>query len=249
VLYHANGTNAGYDGLNRLTDMRRGTLSDANSDGVYDTVSTLNTLTGSQRNWSLDAVGNWSSSQSDGATTNRTHNRQNQVTAVGANTLTFDNNGNTTSDDHGNVLTYDAWNRLYDACGAAGHESRYYDALGREVRIDYHDAVNTFGDIYYSSDWQDIEEHNIYCVSAIRSLRHMPLSSRIIHGFGRCMATLPRSRSTSRPRFTKTISMPALRWSGRSSSLQKVIPSPVASFKERGDNRWRWISHRTFPCC
>jgi len=26
---------------------------------VYDTVSTLSTLGGSQKNWSLDAVGNW----------------------------------------------------------------------------------------------------------------------------------------------------------------------------------------------
>jgi hypothetical protein len=46
---------------------------------VYDTVRTLNTLAGSQRNWSLDAVGSWSSSQSDGTATNRTHNRQNEL--------------------------------------------------------------------------------------------------------------------------------------------------------------------------
>jgi hypothetical protein len=76
---------SGYDNLNRLTDFRRGTLSDANIDGVYDTVSTLNTLAGSQKNWSLDAVGNWNSSQTDGTTTSRTTNQQNQVTSVGVN--------------------------------------------------------------------------------------------------------------------------------------------------------------------
>jgi hypothetical protein len=65
-LYHADGAAAGYDSLNRLTDFRRGTLSDANSDGVPDTVSTLNTVAGSQRAWSLDALGNWSSSTTDG---------------------------------------------------------------------------------------------------------------------------------------------------------------------------------------
>ena len=37
-LYHADGASAGYDSLNRLTAFQRGTLSDANSDGVYDTV-------------------------------------------------------------------------------------------------------------------------------------------------------------------------------------------------------------------
>jgi hypothetical protein len=39
-LYHANGASNGYDLLNQLTDFRRGTLSDSNSDGVPDTVST-----------------------------------------------------------------------------------------------------------------------------------------------------------------------------------------------------------------
>src|SRR5258707_11163684 len=39
-LYHANGPTNGYDQLNQLTDFRRGTLSDTNSDGVPDTVST-----------------------------------------------------------------------------------------------------------------------------------------------------------------------------------------------------------------
>jgi hypothetical protein len=81
-LYHTNGTNAAnnYDGLNRLTDFRRGTLSDVNSDGVKDTVSTLNTLSGSQKSWSLDAVGNWNSSTNGATATPRSHNLQNQVT-------------------------------------------------------------------------------------------------------------------------------------------------------------------------
>src|SRR6266540_6709196 len=38
-LYHANGANNGYDSLNQLVSFARGTLSDANSDGVPDTVS------------------------------------------------------------------------------------------------------------------------------------------------------------------------------------------------------------------
>ncbi len=51
-LYHTNGATAGYDLLNRLTDFRRGTLSDVNSDGVYDTVTTA----GHTQSWSLDQL-------------------------------------------------------------------------------------------------------------------------------------------------------------------------------------------------
>lgn len=186
-LYHANGTSGAgtsYDGLNRLTDFRRGTLSDVNSDGAYDTVSTLNTLGGSQKNWNLDAVGNWNSSTTNGTTTSRTHDLQNEVTAVGSNALTFDNNGNTTTDETGHALTYDAWNRLAtyseviidagggdccggDCCGGGGGdpiintlESQYYDALGR--RITTHagapgDAANN-QQMFYSNQWQVLEQ-------------------------------------------------------------------------------------------
>src|SRR5262249_9477384 len=56
-LYHANGASNGYDSLNQLTDFRRGPLSDANSDGVPDTVTTAARSQG----WTLDALGNWSS--------------------------------------------------------------------------------------------------------------------------------------------------------------------------------------------
>src|SRR5262249_27826868 len=39
-LYHANGSSGGYDSLNELSDFRRGTLSDGDSDGIPDTVTT-----------------------------------------------------------------------------------------------------------------------------------------------------------------------------------------------------------------
>src|SRR5207249_5000715 len=68
-LYHANGATAGYDPLNQLTDFRRGALSDSNSDGVPDTVSTASRT----QSWTLDALGNWSTLTSDGTAQNRTH--------------------------------------------------------------------------------------------------------------------------------------------------------------------------------
>ena len=39
-LYQANGASNGYGSLNQLTDFRRGTLSDTNSDNIPDTVTT-----------------------------------------------------------------------------------------------------------------------------------------------------------------------------------------------------------------
>ena len=71
-LYHANGASYGYDSLNQLTEFRRGALSDANSDGVPDTVSTASR----SQAWDLDAQGNWESLSTDGTGQSRTHNRR-----------------------------------------------------------------------------------------------------------------------------------------------------------------------------
>src|SRR5207245_35770 len=73
-----------YDNLNQVTNFSRGSHTIA---------------------WSLDPVGNFSSTATDGGSAvNRTHNKQNEVTAVGGSTLTFDSNGNTTTDDNGKTL-------------------------------------------------------------------------------------------------------------------------------------------------
>src|SRR5262249_53700735 len=127
-LYHANGPSNGYDPLNQLTDFRRGTLSDANSDGVPDTVTTASRTQG----WSLDALGNWGTLTTDGTAVNRTHDKQNEATAVGGATLTFDANGNMTGDETGKTFVFDAWNRLVQAKqGMTTLVSYKHDALGR----------------------------------------------------------------------------------------------------------------------
>ncbi|OAI54994.1 hypothetical protein AYO44_13800 [Planctomycetaceae bacterium SCGC AG-212-F19] len=116
-LYHANGASNGYDTLNRLTDFRRGTLTDSNSDGIPDTVTTASRA----QNWSLDAQGNWSSVTSDGSTQTRTHNQQNEITSVsGLTTPTYDSNGNLTKDENGQQPVYDAWNRLVQVKNSGG---------------------------------------------------------------------------------------------------------------------------------
>jgi RHS repeat-associated protein len=152
-LYHANGASSGYDNLNQLQEFRRGTLSDTNSDNVPDTVTTASR----SQSWTFDAQGNWSSLNTDGTSVSRTHNKQNQVTAVGAATLTFDNNGNLTTDESGKQLVFDAWNRLVQVkdSGGATLAAYKYDALGRRI-------VETVGgttkDIYFSAAWQVLEE-------------------------------------------------------------------------------------------
>src|SRR5206468_9100827 len=108
-LYHANGASNGYDGLDQLTDFRRGTLSDANSDGVLDTVSTASRT----QSWDFDALGNFDSQTTDGTTQTRSANKLNEITSISsATTPTYDSNGSMTGDETGKQFVFDAWNRL-----------------------------------------------------------------------------------------------------------------------------------------
>jgi RHS repeat-associated protein len=151
-----------YDNLNRLNTYRRGTLtaSGNNGSGVLDTVTTgnLNTLAGSSQSWTLDALGNWSSLTTDGTATSRTHNSKNEVTAVGSNSLSFDNNGNTTVDQNGKHYVYDAWNQLItlkDTNNTTVLLSLTYDALENIVVYNNGSA----GNIYHDSLGRWIESH------------------------------------------------------------------------------------------
>ena len=87
-LYHANSSSSGdnntaYDNLDRITAFRRGTLSASGNNGTsgLDTVTTLNPLTGSNKSYTLDALGN----QTQGG---RTFNAQDQIAGE-----TYDNDG------------------------------------------------------------------------------------------------------------------------------------------------------------
>jgi RHS repeat-associated protein len=146
-LYHANGSSNGYDNLNQLIAFARGTLN-----ASHDTISSpSHSIT-----WSPDALGNFSSTTTDGGSAvNNSFNKQNEETAAGSANLTFDNNGNTTTDDNSKTLVYDAWNRLVAyKNGATVLESYQYDALNRRIIQN----PGTATDLYYSSDWQVLEE-------------------------------------------------------------------------------------------
>ncbi len=150
-LYHANGASNGYDQLNQLTAFRRGVLSDTNSDGIPDTVSSPSRT----QEWLFDPLGNWTTLTTNGTAQSRTHNRQNQITSITSlTTPSYDANGNMTGDENGKTLVYDAWNRLVDyKNGSTSLEAYQYDALGRRVQ-----QGSTA--LYYSADWQVIEERD-----------------------------------------------------------------------------------------
>ncbi|MGB7158984.1 MAG: hypothetical protein WBD40_13005, partial [Tepidisphaeraceae bacterium] len=148
-----------YDSLDRLTKMNRGTLA---SGTISDGAATYT------RNWDgLDALGNWDgvTTDADGGsggvatTETRTHNQQNQIETIsGATAPTHDANGNMTGDEAGKDFVYDAWNRLVQAKDSSGNEIKSYkvDALGR--RIATNPVVGATTDLYYSAQWQVLEE-------------------------------------------------------------------------------------------
>jgi RHS repeat-associated protein len=127
-----------YDGLNQLSSFARGN--------------------GDSQSWDFDSLGNWDSVTTNGTTQTRSANAQNEITSIsGATTPTYDANGNMTGDETGKQFVYDAWNRLKvvkDVNGTTLKTYRY-DAMNRRVA----EVVgNDTTDLYYSSQWQVLEE-------------------------------------------------------------------------------------------
>jgi RHS repeat-associated protein len=139
-----------YDGLNQLLTFQRGTLN-GTKDGLTGSASR-------SQSWDLDAVGNFDSQTTDGTAQTRAANKQNEITSVsGATTPAYDANGNMTGDETGRTFKYDAWNRLVEVRDSGNNllATYRYDALGRRVR---ETRGGTTTDLYYSSEWQVLEE-------------------------------------------------------------------------------------------
>src|SRR5262249_42067404 len=140
----------------------RSNLVNSNFNETYS-YDNLNQLTGFTRgshtqSWSFDALGNWTSFVTDSTTQNRSFNKQNQITSIsGATTPSYDSNGNMTVDETGKQFVYDAWNRLVAVKNSGGTtlETFAYDALSRRISVT---ASGTTTDLYYSKDWQVLEE-------------------------------------------------------------------------------------------
>ena len=158
-----------YDGLHRLVDSKRGDLTSG-----HTTISSKNFA----QDWSLDALGNWSTFKQDDNGNGtwdleqpRTHNVANELTTIGAysganwadavcntagNMTTVPNPASPTS---GMTLTYDAWNRLVKVVDGSTLAEFRYDGVNR--RVTKYDgsaaAPNATYDYYINSDWQTIE--------------------------------------------------------------------------------------------
>lgn len=107
----------------------------------------------------MDSLGNWAGNSVDGTSYSSNYDNQNQITGTDSVPYPpgYDNNGNTLYDQNGGY-TYDAWNRI--VCYVTGGEYAptfySYDADGRLISsTPYYEPTN---DIYYDSQWQDIQE-------------------------------------------------------------------------------------------
>ncbi len=169
-LYHANSSapndnGAAYDPLSRETAFARGILSASGNNPGAAALDTISAATQSQT-WNMDALGNWSSSTTNGTVQTRNFNSQNQITGISGTTATptYDANGNMTTDQNGNTLTYDAWNRLVAVKNAGGQviAAYTYNALGYRISESYPQggngvAAGTAKYLYYSNNWQVLE--------------------------------------------------------------------------------------------
>ena len=182
-LYHANGTNAGYDSLNRLTNFQRGTLASGNT--------SISGSPSATRNWTLDAQGNWSANADGNSYTVNAQNQYATVTSGGCcccsssgTTLSFgyDNDGNLTSrptfwcnvPSHADTFTYDAWDREANfthtessSVQTVTEQTFNIDALGRRVQVVVTDTGWLAGtvptdDLYYSTAGQVLEDDNVH---------------------------------------------------------------------------------------
>lgn len=112
---------------------------------------------GQNQVWTVDALGNFTSVDTDSVTTTNTFNAQNQQLTNGSASLTYDTNGNLTTDETGRQFVYDAWNRLVEVrdSSSATLATYSYDALGRKATITQGSSVTS---LYYSAQWQVLEE-------------------------------------------------------------------------------------------
>ncbi len=158
-----------YNNLNELTSFERGTLT-----SPLDAISGTPTAT---QSWDLDALGNFTSVTTNGTTVDNTANQQNEYTALGSATPTYDANGNMTTDETGQQYVYDAWNRLVAVKDSSGDvEASYsYDGLGRRVTETHSDTTTA---LYFSAAGQVLEEqvggvtqaHNVWSPVYVNAL-------------------------------------------------------------------------------
>jgi RHS repeat-associated protein len=140
-----------YDATYRLIDYKVGAL-------VGSTVPAPSTQTA----YSLDPVGNWKSKTTNAVTQTRTYNADNELTAINAQNVTYDNDGNTLNDG-AYLYAHDEENRLTGVTRIAGSTviAQYeYDALSRRVRKIADPAGTASTTLYFYDSRRIVEEQN-----------------------------------------------------------------------------------------
>ncbi len=161
-----------YDGLQRLSDQKRGTL---NSNQTAITSSTF------QQQWGLDATGNWGTfkQDTDGNGTwelvqGRSANKANEITNINNTTgaawatPSYDKAGNMIGIPNPATImngTYDAWNRLISVSDASSTVTHDYDGRGYRITKTADGVVRHY---YYTPGWQCVEERTDALTSAER---------------------------------------------------------------------------------
>ncbi len=138
-----------YDTTYRLIDYRVGTL-------VGFTVP----LPSTETSYNLDPVGNWNSKTTDAVMQTRVHNADNELVKIDAQTLTYDNNGNTQTDG-AYTYAYDEENRLTEVTrnsDSAVVGQYQYDALSRRVQKIANAAGVSTTTLYFYDAARIIEE-------------------------------------------------------------------------------------------
>jgi RHS repeat-associated protein len=117
------------------------------SDATYDDEDRLTEWNRDDSNqdleWDLSLVGDWDQFTVEGTGVSRTHGNAHELTAIAANSLTYDAKGNLAADGsktntHNYTWDFDNQLALADVDGTGGDEIEYtYDALGRRVSKTY----------------------------------------------------------------------------------------------------------------
>jgi RHS repeat-associated protein len=112
-----------------------------------------------QTSYTLDELGNWLRTDTNGMMHTRVHGPSNEITRIDGSQVLSDNDGNTTM--YGSSgYQYDEENRLIEATEGPLHTVRgvyQYDTFGRRVS-----KIDNFGNqtLYYYDGWRTIEEQN-----------------------------------------------------------------------------------------
>ena len=152
-----------YDGLQQVTEWKRGNLSPSSGPPFSGVTSQKQ-----GEDFTYDQTGNWLGDVSDTPTftQSRTHNVSNQITSItgptGVVQPAYDKAGNMTVAPSpaawatGYAYKWDAWNRLVEIKqGTTVIGSYAYDALTRRTRKTVGGVTR---DIYYDRQWRSVEE-------------------------------------------------------------------------------------------